>query len=289
MNPIVVVAGASGSVGREVVRALAARGVRVRALSRDPKKLSDLPLAEVHLGDALDPKTLEGLFTGVDRAFSCVGASVSSDPGAGRAGFVDVDVPSNRNLIEAALRAGVRRFVYVSAAGAPEHRDVAYLRAHAEVEELLRHSGLAHAIIRPTGFFSAFEEYLALARKGAVPEIGSGQVKTNPIHPADLAEVCADAVLSEETFAREVGGPQILTRHEVVELAFAALGKPTRVRRVPPGVARVGSALVRPFHPRLGELGQFLAAISSMDIVAEQTGSRRLADHFKDCVARAQK
>jgi uncharacterized protein YbjT (DUF2867 family) len=280
----IVVAGATGTVGREVVRALKARGQRVRGLVRDMGKSKTLEADEIRAADALQAGSLVGAFDGATHAFSAVGASVSTDPRAGRASYLDVDVPAHRNLIAAASRAGVRRFVYVSAFTAPERRDVAYLRAHAEVEDLLRRSGMRYGIARPTGFFSAFAEYLDFAAKGSVPEIGNGSTRTNPIHPAELAEICADLIRSDQNETRDVGGPEVLTRHRILELAFEAVGKPVRVRRVPVGVARVASALAHPLHPRLSELGQFLAAINEMNMVAPAFGRRTLAEYFRERV-----
>lgn len=277
----IAVVGATGSLGREVVQQLKARGHRVRMIVRDAARARALEADDVHAGDALDPASLVGAFDGATHAFSSLGASVSSDPGAGRASFLAVDVPAHRHLIAAAARAGVRRFVYVSAHTAPERRRVAYFRAHAEVEDLLRSSGLSWGVVRPTGFFTAFAEYLELAARGAVPEIGTGLARTNPIHPMDLAEVCVAMLQSERNDAREVGGPEVLTRRRIVELAFEAVGKPVRVRRIPLGVARVASVLAHPFHPRLAEIAQFLASISETDVVAPSFGSRTLAEYFR--------
>lgn len=278
----IAVAGATGALGREVVRALQARGLRVRALVRDVAKARVLGADEVHAADALQPGSLAGAFDGATHVFSAVGASVGSDPAGGRASFLEVDLPANRHLIAAARSARVQRFVYVSAHLAPGRRDVAYLRAHAEVEDLLARSGMRHGIVRPTGFFSAFEEYLALAKRGSVPEIGGGLARTNPIHQADLAELCADLVQSDRDDVREVGGPEVFTRHQIVELAFEALGKPVRVRRVPIPVARLMSTLVHPFHPRFAEMGHLLAAINSADVVAPAFGKRTLAAYFRE-------
>jgi uncharacterized protein YbjT (DUF2867 family) len=278
----IVVAGATGTVGREVVRVLRARGHRVRALVRDMAKSRMLEADEVRVADALQAGSLVGAFDGASHAFSSVGASVSADPRAGRTSYLNIDVPAHKSLLSAARAAGVQRFVYVSAYGAPERRDVAYLRAHADVEDLLRASGMRYGIARPTGFFSAFAEYLDFAARGAVPEIGTGHARTNPIHPAELAELCADLVIGNQNETREVGGPEVLTRRGIVELAFKTLGRPVRVRRIPVGLARVASALARPLHPRLSELGQFLAAIAEMNVVAPAFGKRTLAEYFRE-------
>jgi uncharacterized protein YbjT (DUF2867 family) len=137
-------------------------------------------------------------------------------------------------------------------------------------------------IIRPTGVFTAFEEYLKLGARGAVPEIGDGKARTNPIHAADVAKACVEAVDTEGNLERDVGGPDPLSRHQIIELAFGALGKPVKVRRMPVAIAKFASAMARPLHPRLGEIGQFLTAVSAADAIAPIAGSRKLADYFRE-------
>src|SRR5688572_26030168 len=110
----ILVAGATGMLGREVVRLLATHGHTVRALSRDSARAAALG-GETHVGDARRPESLRGAMDGVDTVFSSLGASVSIRFGAGWRGYRAVDVPANRNLLAAARKAGVKRFVYVSA------------------------------------------------------------------------------------------------------------------------------------------------------------------------------
>src|SRR5947207_11421040 len=100
----VLVAGATGRLGIEVVRELKERGCRVRALARSPRRAGPLrSLAdEVCYADALRPATLAPVFDRIDRVFSCVGASVIPMPRYGRRAFSAVDYPSNLNLVQAA-------------------------------------------------------------------------------------------------------------------------------------------------------------------------------------------
>ena len=107
MSRHVLVAGITGALGGEVARGLLARGHQVRGLLRDERRWpADLGAATKHLGDALKPQTLHGAADGVDTVFSCLGASVSSEPGAGWAGFTSVDTPANLALLAEAKRAG---------------------------------------------------------------------------------------------------------------------------------------------------------------------------------------
>jgi uncharacterized protein YbjT (DUF2867 family) len=281
MGGRVLVAGATGALGREVVQALKARGHTVRALVREPARLGGLPVDEVHRADALDVQALRGACDGVERVFSCLGASVSPSAPERRS-FFSLDVPANTHLLAEAKRASVGRFVYVSAFSAPQHRDIAYFRAHEEVVDRLRASGLDWGVVRPTAFFSALQDFLAMARKGVVPEIGDGSARTNPIHEADLAQVCVTALERTGPTELDAGGEQVLTRHQIVELAFAALGKPVRVRRLAPGLVRASSWLLYPFHPRLAQVSAFFSTISQHDAVAPAAGKRTLSDYFRE-------
>jgi uncharacterized protein YbjT (DUF2867 family) len=277
---IVAVAGGTGSLGSELTRKLLERGRTVRLLSRRPGLAS--AGVERRTGDALVPASLSGFFEGASVAVSCLGAAFSSDAAKGRAGFMAVDVPANANLIRAAKAAGVKRFVYVSVFMAPEHPELRYLRAHAEVEALLKASGLDWGIVRPTGFFTIFEEYLQMAARGALPLIGDPAARTNPIHPKDVAAACAELVEGEPNQAVDVGGPEVLTRLETVRLAFAAIGKPPRVFRIPSPLVRGLSMFSRPFHPRMADVAQFAAWVCSTDFIAPAAGSLRLGDYLRE-------
>jgi len=278
-----LVAGATGSLGRAVVAAALARKMSVRVLVRDPTRL---PVAlrervQVIVGDARDAAVAGTAVDGVERVFSCVGASVMPGLGFGWRGYGAVDWPANRVLIDAAVEARARRFVYVSVHHLPAMARVPYIAAHERVAAYLRHAAIGSAIVRPTGFFSAVGAYLDLARRGAIPEIGGGDARTNPIADEDLADVCIEAIVSDD--ARQdiaAGGPDVMTRRQIGELAFGALGATPRFRRVPTWLARVGAAMLRPLHPRMSQVTSFIAALCAHDVVAPRMGSRRLIDDF---------
>ncbi|HEU4453574.1 MAG TPA: SDR family oxidoreductase [Longimicrobium sp.] len=282
---LVLVAGATGQLGRFVVRELRARGYRVRALTRAPERLAALGVEadEAARGDLLDPHSLDAACAGVDVVLSCAGASMSLDDFRDRRSFLAVDWEGNRSLLHAAKAAGARKFVYVSVFGGEAMPGEEYTAAHERFVAELARSGVAHTIVRPTGFFSFFGEVARMAKKGIGPVIGSGEPRTNPIHEADLAAVCADAVASTE---REIaaGGPDVLTRREIVETAFRAAGRAPRIIRVPPAVFRGIAAVTRPFNPRLAALLSFGAAVSLVDCVAPVRGARRLEDYFREIV-----
>jgi uncharacterized protein YbjT (DUF2867 family) len=286
--PLALVAGASGRLGSEVLASLDKRQWRTRALCRDPSKLKGPPGHEAHKGDLLDTGSLEGACRGVDVVFSCVGASLSLSRQPPERTFTEVDLRGTLNLLESAKSAGVRRFVYVSVYGAERFPALEYCRAHHEAAEAVRASGLEQCVIEPTGFFSTMEELLKMARLGQGVVIGNGGARSNPIAEPDLAEICTDAITARQIYETTVaaGGPDALTRREMVELAFIALGRAPRVRRVPRWTVDVAAGCLGPFSRRRSALISFLAMVSTTDLVAPALGQRKLADHYKSIVAK---
>jgi uncharacterized protein YbjT (DUF2867 family) len=278
----VLVAGAGGALGREVVPLLAERGHDVIALvNRSPAP----PGARAARIDLLRPVGLEAALDGVDTVFSAAGASVGTSL-RDRAGFDRVDVPANRALIDAARAKGVRRFVYVSIASHEALGRTKYVRAHEEVVAHLRGSGMQHAIVRATGFFSALTVFLDLVRLRVVPNIGGGRTRTNPIHERDLADVCVRAIEDGEGEIG-AGGPEEFTRRELLELAARCSGVRIALVPAPAWAIRFAAALLSPLHPRIAQFTEFAASLADGDTLAPKHGSRRLEDYFAAHVARA--
>src|SRR3712207_4723668 len=140
----VLVAGATGILGREVARALHGKGHRVKTFSRNPARARALGTVadEIATGDATNPESLKGVLDGVEAVVSCLGAPLRFTVGD-RRGFREVDTVANLNLLEAAKEAGVRRFVYVSVHVQPDYARSAYIRAHEEVVSELSKPGIS--------------------------------------------------------------------------------------------------------------------------------------------------
>lgn len=277
----VLLAGASGAVGLEVLRLLRGRGHFVRTLSRCPhnaEKLRGLA-SEVVLCDATQPDGLAAAMAGIEVVVSCLGANVSLSLRE-RRGFRAVDLVANTNLLEAAKAAGVRRFVYLSVHPGPGYEHTRYLRAHREMEERIRASGLDASFVRPTGVFTALSDLLGMARAGVGSVVGDGRARSNPVHPLDVAEAVADVLLAGPLEV-SVGGPQVLSREEVMLLAFQAVGKKPRIVHVPASLFRMLGVLLALVHPRLGDMLQFVAAVTTTDSVAPARGTRELLPWFQ--------
>jgi uncharacterized protein YbjT (DUF2867 family) len=281
MERTILVAGASGALGRRVVKLLAARDWRVRALTRDPRRLTSLGSAVAEVADA---RALDRAVAGAEAVFSCLGAPVLPDPRFGWRGFRGVDLPINRALVGAAARAGVKKVTYVSCFHDVAMRRLAYIDAHEGVVDAMRASGLAWSVVRPTGFFSAIGSFLDMARTGPLPQFGRPEARTNPIHDDDLADICVEAVHGDVQEI-DAGGPEVLSRGEMAELAFAALGKTPRYRRVPSWLMRAAAWILRPLHPRVADLLAFFNTIAARDLIAPLHGTRRLGSYLTERAA----
>lgn len=279
----VLVAGATGALGRQVVLAMKQQGHFVRALGRDPNRLDSACSSadERVVANALRPETLRGVSNGMTMVFSTIGASVIPMPQYGYATFSKVDTPANINLIREAERSGVSRFGYVSTFATPNLQHLDFVKGHEQVVEALRTSSLDYRVIRPTGLFSAMEEILLVASRGLLPEFQGGLARTNPIHDADLAEFCINALLGD-TRELDVGGPEPLTRRQIAEAAYSAIGKTLKTRRVPVSVLRGAGLLMRPLCPRVGHLFTFISEILVQDVVAPCYGTRTIGAFFRE-------
>lgn len=283
----ILVAGGSGQLGRLVVAALLESGAKVRTLSRRPEAAGALTAlgVDVRLADATDAAALAGMCEGIDVVCSCLGASVSPNSKE-RRGFAEIDVVANHNLLEEARRAGVRRFVYVGAFVGADWADTAYVRAHEAFAAELSGSGMAHAVVRPTALFSMLGEVMDTARRMPLPLIGSGEARTNPIHDADVAALCVEAIHSPDAaLAVDCGGPEVLSRRAVMEACFTALGRKPRLMRVPAAFMAFGAWLVGIVHRRMGEMLTFAVAVSTHECVAPERGRRKLSDYLRERAA----
>lgn len=281
----VLVAGATGSLGRHVAGLLRARGARIRILSRRdrPEETARDGGIECFRGDVLRPATLAGCCDGVDAVVSCLGASLDLYAWKDRLSYSRIDAEGNLALVETARAAAVPRFAYVSVFANGPIEQTAYVRAHRTVERGLE--GMDARIVRPTGFFGFLDELIRMASRGVVPLIGDGSARTNPIDEAELAGFVVDSLTGGERIV-EAGGPDVLSRAEIAALAVQAVGRKVRTVRSSPNAWLAGSRLLRRIQPRLSELLEFAAIVSTNDGIAPQRGRRRLEDHFRGQVAK---
>lgn len=274
----VLVAGATGYLGGFVAREFKRRGHFVRALARSPEKLEHMKagLDEVVKGEVTDPGSIEGVCDGIDVVFSSIGITKQKGPLT----FKDVDYRGNVNLLDVAKRAGVKKFIYVSVFNGPSLKHLAIVKAHEDFVEELRASGIDYVIIRPTGYFSDMGEFLDMANRGRVYLVGQGEARMNPIHGADLAAVCVDAMESADREIN-VGGPDTFTYRQMAELAFGAAGKPPKISAVPEWLVWSLVKLAKVFRRHKGELLFFFTTMMTSDMAAPPAGGHRLEDYYR--------
>ena len=244
---LIAVTGGTGFVGRHVATALARRGHTVRALVRDPLQAQALEGLGVELvpGHLADTAALATLTHRANAVVHLVGIIVETSG----ATFQAVHVEGTRRLLEAARQAGVERFVYMSAVGARADAGATrYHRTKWHAEELVRASGLSHAVVRPSiisGPESAPIRTLARLHRWSpvVPVFGDGRFPTQPVWVEDVALAFALAVEKPAlSGAYELGGPQVLTYEEFLLAIGRAAGHPRPLVHVPLALVRAAAA-----------------------------------------------
>ena len=227
---MILVTGATGLNGKELLRKLSARGVAVRALVRNPAKaeaIAALPHVEIVQGDMAQPETLVTALRGVDRAMLIS----SSDPAM-------LDVQSN--FIDAAKRAGVKHVVKLSGIMPELDSAFRFARMHGEIEKRLEASGMAFTHLRAGEFMPAyFRQVPNITAKGAI-FLPMEDARIASIDVGDIAEIAARVLTGagHEGKIYPLTGPQALTMAEVAEKLSAATGKTIRYVNVPPEAAR---------------------------------------------------
>ncbi|MBF5045784.1 SDR family oxidoreductase [Aggregicoccus sp. 17bor-14] len=248
---MILVTGATGTIGGEVARQLIAAGVRPRLLVRDPKKAREFEgKAERVQGDLAKPESLDAAFKGVEKLF-LVSAGVD-----GRT--------LEKNAAAAAKRAGVKHIVKLSVIGA-DQPELVFSKWHAEMERAVRDSGAAWTFLRPGNFMSnALFWVQSIKDQGAIYE-PTGQGRYASIDPADIGAVAVKALTQKghEGQAYTMTGPESLSVGQVAEKLSRALGKPVKHVDVPPEAAReamLKAGMPAPYVEALLDLSAFLKA-----------------------------
>lgn len=273
----IIVAGATGYLGRHLCAAFSAKGFYVTAIVRDTQRAADVTADVLIEAEATRPETLQGIMAGTDMVVSALGITRQRDG----LGYWDVDYQANLNLLEEAERAGVTRFGFVHVLNADKLSEVPLVAAKAAFVEKLQASSIEHAVIAPSGFFSDMGDFLSMARNGRVWLFGAGHHRINPIHGADLAMATVEAMTTGTDWL-DVGGPEAFSHTQIASLAFQALNRPKKVTHLPDALRRFVLRVLPWVTPRsIHGPAQFFLSAMGMEMVGTPKGSRRLADHFK--------
>jgi len=252
----VLLCGGTGLLGGAIARRLAQRDVTLRALVRPQSDAGPLRAlgADIRAGDLTDRPSLDRAVEGVDVVVTTANAIGRILDGAKDLTIDAVDRGGNANLVHAAEAAGVQRFLFVSAAGINDAMAARapFAAAKRQTERLVDASALPSVIVRPT----AFQDFWLTPDSGIDPAkrraaiFGRGRSPVNYVAVDDVAEACVRLALADAPpTVIELGGPEQLTRHQVVDAVERAYG--TRFRRisVPRPVLAALARLMRPFNP----------------------------------------
>ena len=244
---MLLLTGATGTIGMPLLRRLTATGVPVRCLVRDPRRLGvERVRVQIALGDLSDHLSFRHALRGVDTVVHL--ASVIRDQPAGS--IEELAGVATWRLVRAAERAGVERFVFFSALGASTRSRARLMRAKAVAERAVMESSLTHTVIAPSIVYSPGDPFLRLLERMSLlpvmPISGSGRTPFQPIWAEDVAECVLStlpggALAGASDGARyELAGPDTLTYREVVEIALRSYGRPRPVLGIPIPVMRRG-------------------------------------------------
>ena len=232
MDQTILVTGATGTVGREVVKQLAmVDGVRVRAgvhsliKGENLKRLPDVELVEIEF---TDPESLHAAFTHVDKLFLITP-------------FTDGQIEMSKTLIDEAKRTGVKHIVKLSVIGAGNQDSMQLARWHREIEEYIEQSGIPYTFLRPGSFMQNFEHYNAESiKKEGKLYMSTGSGKVAYIDARDIATVGVEALLGNghEGKIYELTGPEALNADEAAQLISEVTGRQVTFIDVPEDAVR---------------------------------------------------
>ncbi len=274
----ILLIGGTGYLGGYILKQLVEQKYDIRAIVRNHKSVNtSAPNLEIINAEATRPQTLKGVFDGVDVVISTLGITRQKDGLT----YMDVDYQGNINLLKEAEASGVRKFIYVSVLNGEKLRNLKICEAKEKFVDCLKASPIAYCVIRPNGFFSDMGDFLKMAKGGKVYLLGDGRLKLNPIHGADLAEVCISAIGSAEKEIK-VGGPDMLSQNDIGKMALEAYGKPPKIVHLPDWLRRLTLWSLRTFtsSKTYGPI-EFFMTTMVVDMQAPLYGNHHLADYFR--------
>jgi len=243
----VFVTGGTGHVGESVVSLLSEGGHDSRVLSRDAEAArrwaEAIPRVYPVRGDITGGAGhLAGVMKGNEAVIHIVGIIIEK----GTPGFEAMHTEGTRRVVEATKQAGVKRFIHMSALGAREDAAARYHRTKFAAEQIVRESGLDWTIFRPSIIYGERDEFLntfaGIARRSpAIPIIGSGRGKLQPIWVKDVARCFVGALDTSETFGRtyEMGGDKAYSIKETLRLLLRSMSKRRLFAHMPADAARL--------------------------------------------------
>jgi uncharacterized protein YbjT (DUF2867 family) len=264
----VLVVGATGQLGRVVVRKLIASGVRVRALARNAESIARAaPGAEVAAVDLRDVPQLTQACRGIDQII----ATANNNMGQGATSPTKIDLAGYQNLCAAARNTGVRRLIYVSYRGVSREAPVDIFRIKWYIEDAIRRSGVPYVMLRPTAFMDIWIDQIIardIKEHGKATIFGDGTRLSNYIAVDDVADFAVQVAARPDVVndVVEAGGPSNVSMNDLATLVERRLKSSGKRKHVPVLAMKLLPTIVRPFNEvaaRLMTLGLYAATEST--------------------------
>ena len=225
----VVLAGAFGHLGEDILRSLVRAGHNVIAGDMVIRELEGCTGFTPVKIDMTDREALKGLCDGADVVITTVGLTRTS---ATLTNY-DIDWGANKNLVDEAVSAGVKHFAYVSVLKADKAPDVPMLDAKAKLEAYLKESGMKWVIFRPTGYFYDIAKvFMPMVEKGKVTLLGKKPVHANVVDTPDFADFIVEHMCDDNKMY-DMGGKETYSYEELAKMFFAAAGKEPNISYAP--------------------------------------------------------
>ena len=246
---MILLTGATGTIGTPLLRRLTAMGEPVRCLVRDPRRLgAERVRVQIALGDLGNPASFRNAMRGVETVVH-LAAAIRDQPGGS---IEELDAVATLRLVRAAERAGVKRFMFFSAIGASLHSPARFFRAKALAEEAVEDAGVDSTVFAPSIVYSPGDPWITLldrlTRLPVAPVSGAGDALYQPIWADDVADCVVGALRNSNGQRRyELAGPEALTYDGIVKTALRAFGRRRRLVHVPLPVVRASLAVAGAF------------------------------------------
>ncbi|HEX9036757.1 MAG TPA: NAD(P)H-binding protein [Ktedonobacterales bacterium] len=271
---MILVTGAAGFVGSRIIARLVGQNVRPRAMVRSRESAQrKLPAQgfEMVYADTTRPETLRPALSGVDTIIHCAFLTADRKPAPGESYF-ETNTTGARNLVAAARDVGVQRIIVLSGLGSQPGRPGSYLETRYLAEQAVKESGLGWSILGPSVLFgtgAAFFHGLAnliVSAPVITPVIGSGNLRFQPVWVEDVVTCLLKMVDAPETYNQrviEVGGPEIYSYNEILDMLMVALGKRRMKLHGPRPIAKIVATAMSaalsnpPITPAAMELFEF--------------------------------
>jgi NADH dehydrogenase len=246
---MLLLTGATGSIGSRLLPLLLETDEQVRCLVREPRRLGerrvDVQIALGDLGEMSDPYLLRQALRGVDTVVH-LAATIRDQPGHR---IEELNGLATVRLLRAAERSGVRRFVFFSALNASASQRTRFFRAKWLAEQAVESSALESIVFAPSIVYDRSDPWVTLLRRFSflpvLPVSGDGTARFQPIWAADAARCVVAALAGGKQDRYELAGPETLTYDDMSDLVSRAAGRPRPLVHVPLPLIRTGLLATR--------------------------------------------